>query len=120
MIQYTFSAEGFDSTDKLQKYVNKKVRELEKYIPRRSRAAAAISVRIVRSKKSKTETYECGLSLSVTSEVLVANEKVDHPYAALDVTLAEIRRQLAEYKGRQSAQSLRRRALAGFRRDKEI
>lgn len=115
MINYTFSADGFEKTDKLQKYVESKVKDLEKYVPRVSRESAELAVRMKKG-KSKVEMYDCHLELSLKGKRLVASEKVEHSYAALDVTMAELKRQLADYKGRHSKQSLQRRTVNFFRR----
>lgn len=115
MINYTFSAEGFEKTDKLQKYVESKARDIEKYVPRVSRESAELAVRMKKT-KSKAEMYDCHLELSLKGTKLVASEKVEHSYAALDVTIAELKRQLADYKGKHSKQSLRRRAADFLRR----
>jgi ribosomal subunit interface protein len=115
MINYTFSADGFEKTDKIQKYVESKVKDLEKYIPRVSRESAELQVRMKKG-KSKAEMYDCHLELGLKGTKLVASEKVEHSYAALDVTMAELKRQLADYKGKHSKQSLRRRAANFLRR----
>lgn len=110
MIQHTFSAEGFEHTDKLQKYVDQKAKDLEKYIPRFAREGAQLSIRISRAPKTKAEMYTCSLSLVLPKQKLVASEKVEHSYAALDVTMAELKRQLADYKSKHGRQTLRHRA----------
>lgn len=115
MLQHTFSAEGFEQTDKIQKYVSVKVRDLEKYIPRRARESAEVSVRIIKNTRSKAEMYECVVTLKLPEETLVAREKVEHSYAALDVTTAEIKRQISAYKGRHHKLPLRKRALHRLR-----
>lgn len=115
MVQHTFSAEGFEHTDKLQKYVDQKVKDIEKYIPRFAREGAQLSIRISRSPKTKAEMYTCSLALVLPKQKLVASEKVEHSYAALDVTMAEIKRQLADYKSKHGKQTLRRRASKAIR-----
>ncbi len=115
MIQHTFSAEGFEHTDKLQKYVDQKTKDLEKYVPRFARENAQLSIRIVRAPKTKAEMYTCHLELKLPKQKLVATEKVEHSYAALDVTMAELKRQLAEYKTKHGKQTLRHRAAHALR-----
>ena len=115
MLQYTFSAEGFDKTEKIQKYVETKVKDLEKYVPRVSRESAELIIRIKKA-KAKVEMYDCHLDLKLKGTNLVVSEKVEHSYAAVDVTMAELRRQLADYKSKHGKQSLRHRAAALFHR----
>lgn len=116
MIKYTFSAEGFEKTDKLQKYVEQKVKDIEKYIPRHARQSAQLSIRIAKTPKSKTESYTCSVSLTLPHQKLLASEKVEHSYAALDVVMAEIKRQVADYKSKHARQSLRHKAANFIRR----
>lgn len=115
MIRHTFSAEGFEHTDKLQKYVDQKVKDLEKYIPRFARDAAELSIRITRSPKTKAEMYTCHLELKLPKQKLIVTEKVEHSYAALDVTMSELKRQLADYKSKHGKQTLRHRAAHALR-----
>ncbi len=115
MLAYTFSAEGFEHTDKLQKYVEGKVKDLEKYVPRKARDNASLAIRITHATKSRVESYTCHLELNVPGEKLVVTEDVEHSYASLDVTMAELRRQLAEYKSKHGKQSLRHRAAHRIR-----
>ncbi len=115
MIQHTFSAEGFEHTDKLQKYVDQKAKDIEKYVPRLAREATEMSIRITRAPKTKAEMYTCHIELKLPKQKLVATEKVEHSYAALDVTMAEIRRQLADYKSKHGKQTLRHRASRALR-----
>lgn len=116
MIHHTFSAEGFDKTDKLQKYVEQKVKDIEKYIPRHARQSAQLGIRIIKAPKLKAESYTCSISLALPHQTLLASEKVEHSYAALDVVMAEIKRQITDYKGRHGRKSLRRRASNFIRR----
>lgn len=115
MLKYTFSAEGFESTDKLQKYVEGKVKELEKYVPRASRESALLTVRVKRT-KTKAEMYDATLELKLKNVTLIGKEKVEHAYSSVDVTFAELRRQLADYKGKHSKQSLQRKVVRFFKR----
>ena len=110
MIQHTFSAEGFEKTDKLQKYVEKKVKDIEKYIPRKARSSAQLTVRVTKTPRTKAEMYGCSVSLTLPEQTLNAGEKVEHAYAALDVTMAELKRQVAEYKDKHGRETFRARA----------
>jgi len=105
MLEYTFSADGFESLPKLKKYCSTKLVTLEKYVPRRARASAKLDVRfwLDHAKRQKT----CRLVLVLPEAVLTVTETTDHAYAALDIAAAEIKRQLAEYKAKHSKQAIR-------------
>jgi ribosomal subunit interface protein len=111
---HTVSAEGFDLAQKLQKYTAGKVRDIEKYIPRKARGSAVLAIHFKESKKGKDKT--CTLTLQLPQQTLAVRETTTHMYAALDIATVEIRRQLAEYKGKHSAQGLRHRIMRGLKR----
>lgn len=113
---HTVSAEGFDLTPKLQKYTNGKVRDIEKYIPRHDRQAAALAVHFKLTKKGQEKT--CTLALELPHETLAVRETTGHMYAALDIATVEIRRKLADYKAKHSRHGIRHRLLRRLRRDK--
>ncbi len=113
---HTLSAEGFDLTPKLQKYLTGKVKDIEKYIPRKARESAVLAVHFKVSKKGQEKT--CTLALQLPQKTLSAHETTGHMYAALDIATVEIRRQLADYKSTHSKHGLRHRIARGFKRGK--
>lgn len=115
---HTVSAEGFDLTPKLQKYTAGKVKDIEKYIPRKSRQAAVLAIHFKEAKKGKEKT--CTLALQLPHETLAAKETTTHMYAAFDIAVVEIRRQLAEYKGKHSKYGLRHRLFRRAKREKAL
>ncbi|MBP7857503.1 ribosome-associated translation inhibitor RaiA [Candidatus Saccharibacteria bacterium] len=113
---HTVSAEGFDLSPKLQKYAAGKIKDIEKYIPRKARASAVLAVHFKEAKKGQEKT--CTLALQLPHETLAAKETTSHMYAALDITTVEMRRQLAEYKGKHSTYGLRHRLVRRLKREK--
>lgn len=116
MLRYTTSFDGVEPTDKLKKYILRKVRELEKYVPLKAREPAELTVHLQTDADGKT----CRLSLALPHDTLAAHETTEHLYAALDITMAELRRQLVEYKSRRSAHALRRRIVRAVRRKPRV
>lgn len=112
---HTVSAEGFDLTPKLQKYTNGKVRDIEKYIPRSARQAAVLAVHFKITKRGKEKT--CTLALELPHETLAVREATGHMYASLDVATVEMRRQIADYKGKHSKYGLRHRLARRLKRE---
>ncbi len=113
---HTVSAEGFNLTPKLQKYTASKVHDVEKYIPRKVRAAAVLAVHFKVSKKGQDKT--CTLALQLPKETLAVRETTGHVYAALDIAAVEMRRKVAEYKGKHGRQGLRHRLGGRLKRQK--
>lgn len=111
---HTVSAEGFDLTPKLQKYLTSKVKDIEKYVPRKARESAVLAVHFKIAKKGQEKT--CTLALQLPQKTLASRETTSHMYAALDIATVEIRRQIAEYKGTHGRQALHRRVLRRLKR----
>lgn len=111
---HTVSAEGFDLTPKLQKYLTGKVKDIEKYIPRKARESAVLAVRFKIAKKGQEKT--CTLALQLPQKTLASSETTTHMYAALDIATVEIRRQLAEYKSQHGRAGIHRRIIRRFKR----
>lgn len=110
---HTVSAEGFDLATKLNKYTASKVRDIEKYIPRKARESAVLAIHYKESKKGQDKT--CTLVLQLPHETMTVRETTSHIYAALDIAAVELRRQVAEYKNKHSRRGIRHRL---FRRKK--
>lgn len=114
---HTVSAEGFDLTPKLQKYTASKLRDIEKYIPRHARQAAVLAVHFKVAKKGQEKT--CTLALELPFETLAVRETTGHMYAALDIAVVEMRRKVADYKGKHSKYGLRHRLIHRLKRKKQ-
>lgn len=94
MLIYTTSFESIEPTEKLNKYIRRKVRELERSVPLKVRESAHLTVHIKAEVRQKT----CQAELHSDLGVLSAAETTGHHYAALDIVMAELRQQLLEYK----------------------
>ncbi len=114
---HTVSAEGFNLTPKLQRYTTEKVRKIEKFVPRRVRESAVLAVHYKMANRGKEKT--CTLALELPHETLAVRETAPHMFAALDLTAVEMRRQVADYKGKHSRSSLRRRLHRRRQRDQQ-
>lgn len=115
---HTVSAEGFDLTPKLQKYLTSKVKDIQKYVPRNARESAVLAVHFKLAKKGQEKT--CTLALQLPKKTLAARETTGHMYAALDIASVEIRRQLADYKSMHSRRGLHHRIARSFKRQKTV
>ncbi len=113
---HTLSAEGFDLTPKLQKYADGKMRDIQKYIPRQARPSAVMAVHFKQTKKGQEKT--CTLTLQLPHDTMSVRETTSHMYAALDIAVVEMRRQIAEYKGKHSKYGMRHRLVRRLKREK--
>lgn len=118
MKQYSFSASEKLELDvaKLQKYCDKRIGKLEKYIPRNARQSAEWSVRftIAEDKRSK----KCALKLALPHETLVVTESAEHAYSSLDIAALDMKRKLQDYKTKHGTQSFRHRIARSMRKNK--
>ncbi len=114
MKDYAFSAEGFESVEKLHKYTDAKLKDLQKYIPRKSRESAQFSVHFALDKKLQQKS--CRLNLSLPHQKLTASETAEHVYSALDIAAAELKRQMADYKSKHGQHGFRHRIARAMSR----
>jgi len=114
---HTVSAEGFDLPPKLQKYTDGKMKDIQKYIPRKVREAAVVAVHFKQGRKGQDKT--CTLALQLPHDTLAVRETTSHMYAALDIATVELRRQIADYKSKHSKQGLRHKLLRGLKRNSD-
>ncbi len=115
---HTVSAEGFNLTPKLQKYTASKVKDIEKYVPRKARQSAVLAVHYKLAKKGQEKI--CTLALQLPQETLAVRESTSHVYAALDIATVEMRRKLADYKSKHSKYGLRHRLTHRFKHADEV
>ncbi len=106
--------------DKLEKYVNKKIGALDRYVPRASRASAHAEVWLKEDKNLKRESHAnsatCEVTLHLPHEVINVSEATLNMYAAIDIVEAKLKQQIIKYKDLHATGSLRRRMAARFNR----
>lgn len=100
MLKSVVSAEKFVINADLQKYTQKKIDGLEKYIPKQSRLSAHAEVRFLQKHAKDKKQSVCEVTLHLPHENLFASETTGHMYAALDIATAHIQAQLVAYKAK--------------------
>lgn len=106
-MNYTLSVDGIELTGKLEKYVAKKVKPLEKYIPKRARESATLDIHFRLLKPSQEKEVE--FILVLPHQKIVLKEATTHAYASLDVIVVEAKRQIKTYKEKHEPKSIRHR-----------
>lgn len=107
MQDYTLSSDGIELTDKLEKYVAKKVKPLEKYIPKSARESATLDIHFRLLKP--TDEKEVEFILILPNEKIVIKEATTHAYASLDVIVVDVKRRLKTYKEKHEPKNIRHR-----------
>lgn len=64
MLHYTLSADGIELTDKLAKYIEKKVKPLEKYVPKSAQKAMTLDIHFRLIKKNHAHQTSNGSTFS--------------------------------------------------------
>lgn len=110
--------------DKLNKYVTKKIGNLDKYIPRHSRTSAHAEIKLKEAKSLKKESQRrgstCEVILHLPHENISVSETTLNMYAAIDIVEMKLKHQITKYKEMHSSGSLRRRLTARFARGARV
>lgn len=102
-----------------QKYVQKRIGRLEKYLPRHARKSASAEVRLKQIDKSHGNKYEAEVVLYVPDKTLNASDTSSNVFAAIDIVEAKLAGQLRRYKTETIAHIGKRGVLSRFKRSYE-
>jgi ribosomal subunit interface protein len=107
-----------ESSEKsIEKYVQAKIGQLDRYVPRRDRQAVHAKVTLKKSKAQDKRQYGCEVILTLPrGRVLKVDEASLNTYAAIDISEAKLKHQLLKYKELYGTPKFHRRVLARFRR----
>jgi len=101
---------------KIQKYVERKVGRLDRYIPRQSRASAHAEVKLKGHNAKDKRRYTCEVILHAPREQITVNETAMNMFAAVDIVEEKLKIQLKKYKETHTDPKLHRRFIARLRR----
>jgi ribosomal subunit interface protein len=108
MLKIVLTTEKFELEPELQKYAQKKLNGLERYVPKSARESAHIEVRFKQENLKNKKHSTCELTLHLPHENLFARETTQHMYAAVDIAAAHIREQIVSYKAKHTRTGRRR------------
>ncbi|MFA5004152.1 MAG: ribosome-associated translation inhibitor RaiA [Candidatus Saccharimonadales bacterium] len=109
MLKLTIEGVHINLDGDLEKYANKKIGGLEKYVPKRARESAHAEVILKRVPSKDKNKFCCEITLHLPHEILNCKETTQHLYAAIDVASAKARHQLQKYKDEHGTPRLYRR-----------
>lgn len=89
---------NMDVTDQIQDYVTKKVSKLDKYLPGIDEARVDLSY--IKSARSAADRQVAQITIRGNGFILRSEESADDIFAALDIALDKIQRQIERFKGR--------------------
>lgn len=88
------TGKNFEIDDELQKYIDKKLGGLERFLPRKARESAHLEVRVKQAKKEQS----CEAVLTLPRDTFVVEETTMNAYAAIDIIEDTMKTHIAKYK----------------------
>jgi putative sigma-54 modulation protein len=85
-------------TDRIQDYVNKKVKKLDRYLP--GIEEARVDLAYVKSARSASDRQVAQVTVRGKGFILRSEERADDLFAALDTALDKLERQMERFKGK--------------------
>ncbi|MEK7602672.1 MAG: ribosome-associated translation inhibitor RaiA [Patescibacteria group bacterium] len=103
-------------TPELQKYVNKKIGKLDRFIPRYARESAHFEVHLKESKAKDKKQCTCEVKLHMPGESFTIKESTINMFAAVDIVEAKLKNHIKKYKEKHGVGRLHKRVLTKLRR----
>ena len=99
MIRCEITARNFEVDDKVRSYVEEKIGNLEKYLPRRVRGNLSALVVLADDVGGREDNrFVCEVVMLVNGSKMVSREGTVNIYAAIDIVEAKMRQQCSKYK----------------------
>lgn len=96
----------------MKKYVNKKIGQLDKYLPKQIRPSARAEVKLKEERIDGKQQSTCAVSLKLPYETLEATETSVSQYAAVDLVESKLKHQLKRYSDMHTSPKVYRRLFA--------
>lgn len=112
MIQ-RLDVEGIHMTldESINKYVQKKIASLDKYMPRAIRQSVHGEVLLKEAKSSSKNKCTCEVVLHLPKEVMSVQASTVNIYAAIDIVEVKLKQKIIKYKNLHNQGKLRRKLL---------
>ncbi|HEY2004502.1 MAG TPA: ribosome-associated translation inhibitor RaiA [Candidatus Saccharimonadia bacterium] len=99
MIRCEITARNFEVDEKMKDYVEDKIGNLEKYLPRRVRGNLSAAVVLADDANGREDNrFVCEVVMTVNGSKMVSREGTVNIYAAIDIVEAKLRQQCHKYK----------------------
>lgn len=107
---------GYEVDDNTQKYVEKKIGRLDKYLPRHARRSATAEVKLMQVNHDHGNKYEVEVIINIPGKSVNAKDSTSNMLAAVDIVDRKIQSQLRDYKQANITHIGNRRLLSRFKR----
>ena len=109
MLKYNIRGENIEVTPAIREHVENKVNKLERYFTDGANATANVNLRVYNDKQTKVE-----VTIPMKNLTLRAEEGHSDLYAAIDLIVDKLERQIRKYKTRVNRKFREREGVAAF------
>ncbi|WP_153720644.1 ribosome hibernation-promoting factor, HPF/YfiA family [Sporosarcina cascadiensis] len=109
MLDFNIRGENVEVTPTIREYVEKKVGKLERYFSEEVNASAHVNLKVYNDKQTKVE-----ITIPMKNLTLRAEERHNDMYAAIDLIVDKLERQIRKYKTRVNRKSREREGVAAY------
>lgn len=109
MLNFNIRGENIEVTPAIRDHVESKVSKLERYFTDGSNATAHVNLKVYNAKQTKVE-----VTIPMKNLTLRAEERHDDMYAAVDLIVDKLERQIRKYKTRVNRKFREREGVAAF------
>jgi putative sigma-54 modulation protein len=99
-----------------EKYIEKRIGRLDRFLPRQSRKAATATVTIKQVNKSHGNKYSVDAIINVPGKVITAKDESSNVLAAIDILEVKLASQISRYKAEVAPHVGKHRFLARIKR----
>jgi|SRR5690606_18898087 len=99
----------------IERYVEKKIGHLDRYIPRKARESAHVEVKLKEQKIKTKKECTCEVVLHLPHDTLMTKETTINMFAAVDIVETKLKNQLKKYKETHGVKRIHRRLLNKLR-----
>ena len=109
MLDFNIRGENIEVTPAIREHVEKKVHKLERYFTEGANATAHVNLKVYNDKQTKVE-----ITIPMKNLTLRAEERHDDMYAAIDLIVDKLERQIRKYKTKVNRKFREREGVAAF------
>jgi putative sigma-54 modulation protein len=103
---------------KLRKYVTKKLGRMDRFLPKKSREAAHLEVKLKELQAKSRKQFTCEVILHLPHDTITIAETTVNIFAAVDIVETKLKNQIKRYKEKNSRRALGRRLIRKIRINK--
>lgn len=99
MIQnITITGLHFEVDPEIEKYVQRKIGNLDRYVSRHARESTWVEVRLKEDQTKDKMNRICEVTIHLPNDIIITKESTLNMYAAIDIAEAKLKNKLTKYK----------------------